>query len=66
MVDQTMKEFDPDDPIFLDAFWDWFDSLDSKQKDRFWNFSLDMSTLYFYNQIYRYKINNDEKVINFI
>jgi len=55
MIDQTMDKFDPDNPIFLDAFWNWFDSLTSKQKERFWNYSLDMSTLYFYNQIYRYK-----------
>lgn len=40
------------DEDFVRAFWDWFDSLNKDEKNRFWYYSLDMSKIYFYNKHY--------------
>jgi len=40
------------DEEFKRAFWDWFDSLNKDEKNRFWYYSLDMSKIYFYNKHY--------------
>jgi len=37
---------------FKRAFWDWFDTLPSPDKKRFWEFPHDFACLYFYNKFY--------------
>ena len=39
-------------PHFKKAFWEWFDNLPLKEKEKFWWFKIDMATTYFYNAIY--------------
>jgi hypothetical protein len=43
------------DPIFKLEFWQWFDSLAQKDKERFWSFPHDFACLYYYNKFYRHK-----------
>lgn len=38
---------------FITKFWDWFDSLNISDKNKFNYYSSDMSELYFYNKHYR-------------
>lgn len=40
------------DEDFVRAFWDWFDSLNKEEKNRFWYYTADMSKIYFYNKHY--------------
>jgi len=40
------------DKDFNQEFWEWFDSLNKSEKNRFWYYQLDMSKLYFYNKYY--------------
>ena len=40
------------DPKFKKAFWKWFDTLSKKEKEKFWYFSVDMATTYYYNKYY--------------
>jgi hypothetical protein len=40
------------DERFKRAFWDWFDSLNKEEKNRFWYYTADMSKIYFYNKHY--------------
>ena len=46
------------DPIFKKAFWEWFDNLPLKEKQKFWWFKLDMATTYFFNAIYTKQLQN--------
>jgi hypothetical protein len=55
MIDSNMSNYDPNNAEFKAAFWNWFDNISEKEKKKFWNFSVDMSMIYFYNKIYRYK-----------
>jgi hypothetical protein len=37
---------------FKKAFWEWFDSLTTKERMNFQEYKADMAELYFYNKIY--------------
>lgn len=37
--------------LFIRIFWDWFDSLDRKSKEKFWYYSNDAAYVYFYNAV---------------
>lgn len=37
---------------FKKVFWDWFDSLPTKEKRRFWYFKQDMAETYFFLRHY--------------
>ena len=37
---------------FQEEFWNWFDSLHSKDKKKFWEYPLDFACIYFYNKVY--------------
>lgn len=43
------------DPMFKEMFWQWFDLLPKKDKERFWTFAHDFACLYYYNKFYRPK-----------
>lgn len=53
-IDLYMNEYDPKDHTFKAAFWEWFDNLPRKDKVKFWNQTVDMSMIYFYNKYYRH------------
>ena len=53
-IDLYMNEYDPKDHTFRTAFWEWFDNLPRKDKIKFWNQTVDMSMIYFYNKYYRH------------
>jgi hypothetical protein len=55
MTDYLLNNFNPNDETFKSAFWDWFDNLSKTEKKKFWDFSVDMAMIYFYNKIYRHK-----------
>ena len=54
MTDYLLNDFNPNDETFKSAFWDWFDNLSKTEKKKFWDFSVDMAMIYFYNKIYRH------------
>jgi len=54
MTDYLLNDFNPNDDKFKSAFWDWFDNLSKTEKKKFWDFSVDMAMIYFYNKIYRH------------
>ena len=43
------------DEKFKRDFWEWFDSLTKNERQKFQYYTSDMSEIYFYNKIYRYK-----------
>ena len=55
MLDNFMDQFDPKEEKFKALFWEWFDALSRKKKEKFWNFSVDMAMIFYYNKYYRYK-----------
>jgi len=53
-----------DDPEFKQEFWRWFDSISSKEKQKFHDYPADMAELYFYNKIYRIRPQHVNKTAN--
>jgi hypothetical protein len=39
---------------FKDAFWEWFDSIPFKERQKFKTYPSDMAELYFYNKIWKH------------
>ena len=40
------------DSEFKEAFWDWFDNLNSKERSMFHNYREDMAKLFFLNRVW--------------
>jgi|GEM_PF-6438805 len=51
---------DFDNKEFKKAFWEWFDVLPEKEKDKFKYYRSDMAELYFYNSVYKKLINEKD------
>lgn len=43
-----------DTPEFKKAFWEWFDNLPTKEREKFQNYPADMAELNFYNRFYKH------------
>lgn len=42
-----------DDSFFRRLFWDWYDSLNTSEKEKFFNYPVDISEVFFYNKVYK-------------
>ena len=45
-----------DTPEFKKAFWEWFDNLPTKEREKFQNYPADMAELNFYNRFYKHML----------
>jgi hypothetical protein len=43
-----------DSSEFKKAFWEWFDNLPQKQREKFQTYPMDMAELNFYNTVYKH------------
>lgn len=47
---------------FKKAFWEWFDNLPPKERDKFKMYPNDMAELNFYNRVWRYERPEDSNI----
>lgn len=51
------------DQKFKKLFWEWFDSIPTKEKEKYWYFKLDLATSYYYNKIYSRIVEQDNEQV---
>ena len=47
---------------FKEAFWEWFDNLPQKERDKFKTYPNDMAELNFYNRVWRHERPEDSDI----
>ena len=51
-MDYIQSCLDLKDSEFKEAFWDWFDNLNPKERSMFHNYREDMAKLFFLNRVW--------------